>query len=43
MKESILTEKCFNFAIRIINLYKYLTENKRNLSCQSNCYEVELQ
>ena len=29
MKESILAEKSFDFAIRIINLYKYLTENKK--------------
>ena len=29
MKESILTEKSFDFAIRIINLYKYLSENKK--------------
>jgi len=29
MKESILTEKSFNFAIRIVNLYRYLSENKK--------------
>ena len=29
MKESILAEKSFDFAIRIVNLYKYLTENMR--------------
>ena len=29
MKESILTEKSFNFAIRIVNLYKYLSETKK--------------
>ena len=29
MKESILSEKSFNFAIRIINLYKYLVETKK--------------
>jgi four helix bundle protein len=29
MKESILAEKSFDFAIRIINLYKYLSENKK--------------
>ena len=29
MKESILAEKSFNFAIRIVNLYKYLTEDKK--------------
>ena len=29
MKESILSEKSFNFAIRIINLYKYWVETKK--------------
>ena len=29
MKESILNEKSMNFAIRIVNLYKYLSENKK--------------
>jgi four helix bundle protein len=29
MKESILTEKSFNLAIRIVNTYKYLSENKK--------------
>lgn len=29
MKESVLTEKSFNFAIRIVNLYKYFIENKK--------------
>jgi len=29
MKESILANKSFDFAIRIVNLYKYLTENKK--------------
>ncbi len=29
MKESILTEKSFDFAIRIVNLYKYLIDNKK--------------
>lgn len=29
MKESILTEKSFNFAIRIVNLYKHLSETKK--------------
>ena len=29
MKESILTEKSFNFAIRIVNSYKYLSDNKK--------------
>jgi four helix bundle protein len=29
MKENILKNKSFNFAIRIINLYKYLCEEKK--------------
>ncbi|HEY5588015.1 MAG TPA: four helix bundle protein [Candidatus Paceibacterota bacterium] len=29
MKESILAEKRFNFSIRIVNLYRYLSENKK--------------
>jgi four helix bundle protein len=28
MKESVLAEKSFDFAIRIVHLYKYLSENK---------------
>jgi len=29
MKESILTEKSFNFAIRMVNMYKYLSDKKK--------------
>lgn len=29
MKESILAKKSFDFAIKIVNLYKYLTEKKK--------------
>ena len=29
MKESILTEKSFNFAIRIVNFYRYLCQEKK--------------
>ena len=29
MKESILAEKSFDFSIRIVNLYKYLTGTKK--------------
>ena len=29
MKESVLKKKSFGFAVRIINLYKYLCEDKR--------------
>ncbi len=29
MKNNIIRDKSFDFAIRIVNLYKYLTDNKR--------------
>jgi four helix bundle protein len=29
MKENVLLEKCIAFAVRVINAYKYLTEEKR--------------
>ena len=29
MKENICVEKSFEFAVRIVNLYKYLTQNKK--------------
>ena len=29
MKENIIQDKSFDFAVRIVNLYKYLTENKK--------------
>ena len=29
MKESVLKEKSFRFAVRIVNLYKYLCEEKK--------------
>ncbi len=29
MKESILKEKSMSLAVRMVNLYKYLTEEKR--------------
>ena len=29
MKENIIQEKSFRFAIRIVNLYKFLCENKK--------------
>lgn len=31
MKENIIQQKSFLFAVRIINLYKYLITKKRNL------------
>ena len=35
MKENIIQEKSFRFAIRIVNLYKFLCENKKNLILNS--------
>ena len=29
MKENIVLEKSFQFSVRVVNLYKYLTENKK--------------
>ena len=29
MKENVIQDKSFDFAVRIVNLYKYLTENKK--------------
>lgn len=29
MKENIVKSKSFNFAVRVVNLYKYLVENKK--------------
>ncbi|MHC0446069.1 four helix bundle protein [Flavobacterium sp. 3-218] len=29
MKENVIQDKSFQFAVRIVNLYKYLSENKK--------------
>ena len=29
MKENVIQDKSFDFAVTIVNLYKYLTENKK--------------
>lgn len=29
MKENIIVEKSFDFAVRIVNLYKHITNNKK--------------
>ncbi len=29
MKENVIKDKSFDFALRIINLYKYLSEEKK--------------
>jgi len=41
MKENVILNKSFDFAVRIVNLYKYLTIEKKELSYPSKFYEVE--
>jgi hypothetical protein len=36
MKENILKDKSFNFAIRIVNLYKFLKNNMVNTFYHNN-------
>ena len=31
MKENIIVEKSFDFAVRIVNLYKHITNNKKRI------------
>ena len=31
MKENIALDKSFDFAVRIVNLYKHITSNKKNM------------
>ena len=35
MKENVLRKKSLTFAVRIVNLSKYLRENKKELRCQN--------
>ena len=35
-----MANKSFDFAIRIVNLYKYLTDVKKEYVFQNNCCEV---
>ena len=36
-----IEERTFQFALMIIDIYKFLCMEKKSLSLQSNCYEVE--
>ena len=36
MKESIIQAKSYKFAVRIVNLYLYLTKEKRNTNYPNN-------
>lgn len=38
---NLSVEKSFDFAVRIVNLHKYLQHQKKNLSCQNSCSDVE--
>ena len=38
--DNIIESKSFDFAIRIVNLYKYLTDGKK-IFFQSSCFAVE--
>ena len=40
MKENISVKKSFEFAVRIVNLSKYLTKKKRNIFFQNGFYVV---
>lgn len=40
MKQSILKDKSKLFALRVIRLYKYLCEEKKNTFFQNNYLEV---
>ena len=44
MSESnIIVEKSYKFSVRIVKLYKFLTEKKKNLYYPSRYYDVERQ
>ncbi len=40
-QDNIILDKSFLFAIRIVKLYKYLSDKKKNTYYQSNFYDVE--
>lgn len=40
MKENVLIDKSKDLALRIIRMYKYLCDEKKNLSCRSKYYEA---
>lgn len=40
MKENVLRKKSLTFAVRIVNLSKYLRENKKNLHYPTKFYVV---
>jgi len=40
MKNNIVQEKSKKFALRIIDLYKHLSNEKKNTLCQNNFLDV---
>ena len=40
MNENTIVEKTLEFAIRIVNVYKYLTAEKMNMLCRNSCFAV---
>ncbi len=41
LSENQIKNKSFDFAVRIVNLYNFLTEQKKNLFYQSNFFVQE--
>ena len=41
-KESVVMNKSYAFALRVVKLYKYITIEKRSMFFQNNYYVVEL-
>ncbi len=42
-KDNIIKNKSYKFALRIIKLYKYLSEEKKSIFFQNNYLEAGLQ
>ena len=40
MKENVVKSKSFAFAVRMVNLFKYLSDDM-NMYCRSNCFVRE--
>ena len=44
MKEvNVVADKFFRFAVRVVNLYKFLCAERKSLFCPNNYFEVERQ
>ena len=41
VKDNVLYEKFYSFAIRVVKAYQYIVNEKRNMFFQSNCWEAE--